>query len=89
MKRAIIILCGLALPLAGCASPATWHLAEQDFNFPSLPEEVVARCSIPEVKRNAKVALLEHRLALRECADKHAAAVAAYNSVRDEYNRQR
>lgn len=42
-------------------------------------------CRDPDVDANPKVAVVETRRALAECEDKRAAAVDAYDNVREKF----
>lgn len=82
-RHALILLTGLTL--AGCTSTSPWSLKNRPLNIPALPTELAQECFVPPVKRNAKQALLEHRVALQACHDRHLAVVDSYDAVRRAY----
>ena len=42
-------------------------------------------CSDPQINRNPKIAVVEHRRALADCEARRALAVESYDLVRGEY----
>jgi len=75
MKTPIAIF--LTLILTGCASSG-----RSVVELPEMPGYLARDCTVPKLRRDARKALIDHRLALVECRDRHRGAVAWYSRLR-------
>lgn len=73
----ILIAIFLTMLLTGCASSGR-SVSE----LPEMPGYLARDCALPKVRRDARKALIDHRLALVECRDRHRGTVAWYSRLR-------